>query len=254
MRHNALINLLKANATAPRAYRVVAKADDTAEIFMHEMIGYDWWTGGGITAKQFAKDIAALDAKTIVLRINSPGGDVFEARAIIAAMASHPAKFVARVEGYAASAASVIAANCAECEMVKGSFQMIHNAWTMAMGDRHAMLDVAALLEKIDNTIVDDYVARTGKERGAIVDWMDAETWFTADECVDNGFADRLIETANAAAEARAWNLSAYKHAPAAKDPAPTKDDDESAKRAAATASAAAARARQLALIDRTAA
>lgn len=224
-----LAQLIRDNAARPRDYRVQAADGEEPTIFIYDIIGLDFWTGEGVTAKQFAKDLAGLkDAPVIHLRINSPGGDVFEARAMVAAMKGHGAKFVAHVDGLAASAASVIAANADETEMVKGSFNMIHNAWTIALGDRHAMLDAASLLEKVDGTIADDYEKRTKAKRDQVVAWMDAETWFTADEAVEAGLADRVID---AKVKASAWNLSAYRHTPSALAVSTTSDsalsDDE---------------------------
>ena len=212
---NRLTRLLALNRAAPRAYKVesVANADETT-IYLYDVIGYDWWTDGGVTAKQFAKDLAGIKSGTIHLRINSPGGDVFEGRAIVAALQAHPAKKVAHVDGLAASAASFIAMHTDEVVMTDGSFMMIHNGWTVAMGDRHAMIETAGLLEKIDASITDDYEKKTGVDREQLTAWMDAETWFTAAEAVEHGFADR-IASANTSAKAT-WNLAAYDHAPEA--------------------------------------
>lgn len=209
-----LAQLIRDNATRPRDYRVENADGEEPTIYIYDIIGLDFWTGEGVTAKQFAKDLNAMKGEPVIhLRINSPGGDVFEARAMVAAMKGHGAKFIAHVDGLAASAASLIAANADETEMVKGSFNMIHNAWTIALGDRHSMLEAASLLEKVDGTIADDYVARTKADRQQVVDWMDAETWFTADEAVEAGLADRIV---GEKAKASAWNLTAYQHAPKA--------------------------------------
>lgn len=213
MKMNRLLALQASNKTAPRAYRI-ENAGDEATIYIYDVIGEDWWTGGGVTAMQFAADINALrGVSTIRVRFNSPGGDVFDGRAICAALDAHPARKVGHVDGYAASAASFILMHCDEVEMTEGAMLMIHNGWTMAAGDKRVLTDTAALLAKIDGAIQDDYLRRVNVDREQLVAWMDAETWFTAAEAVEHGFADRIA--AGDAAKARAaWNVSAYANAP----------------------------------------
>lgn len=203
-----LLRLFADNRGAGK-YQIVRAADsDTAEIFLYDAIG-GW---DGITPRDFLRDLAAIDAGNIVLRINSPGGDVFDARAIAAAIADHPATITARVDGLAASAASYIALAADKVVMVKGSFLMIHNAWALVMGDKRDMAEMQALLDKVDGTIIDDYEAATGNTREQLQAWMDAETWFTADEAVQHKFAAEVIDGKAAAAS---WNLASYRHAPA---------------------------------------
>lgn len=213
-----LMKLMALNRTAPREYRIEAKADtDEATIYLYDVIGYDWWTGDGITAKQFAKDLLAIKAGTIHLRFNSPGGDVFEARAMVTAIQQHPARIVAHIDSLAASAASFMAMHADEIEITEGAFFMIHNGWTIAMGDRHEMMETAKLLEQIDASIVNDYHAKTGRDQAELAALMDAETWINARDAVAMGFADRIAETpkdTGKKAKAAAWNLSAYDHPP----------------------------------------
>src|SRR5207253_6923560 len=158
----------------------------------------------------------------------SPGGDVFAAQSIAAALERHKAKVVAHIDGLAASAATAIAVACDEVYMAAGSMFMIHNAWTFAVGDKNDFMDTAALLEKVDSTLADRYAKRTGKKAPEMAALMDAETWFTADEAVAAGFANalELEEESTPGAKARAmWNLAAFEHAPAAppSPPAPEK-------------------------------
>lgn len=243
---NRLTRLLALNRGAQREYRIEASADE-ATVYLYDIIGYDWWSGGGVTAKQFAKDLAAVTAPVLHLRINSPGGDVFEGRAMVAALQAHPAKKIGHIDGLAASAASFIAMHCNELEITDGAFVMIHNGWTLAMGDRHALTETAALLEKVDGAIVDDYAKRTGASAEQLHEWMDAETWFTAAEAVEHGFADRIAEPAGGT-QARAWNVAAFDKAPKAltepAEPATTHQPDPGAD------SARTHRERELALLD----
>lgn len=201
------------NRTAPRSYRMEATTDE-ATVYLYDVIGFDFWTGEGITAKQFAKDLSAITAPVLHLRFNSPGGDVFEGRAMVAALNQFPGKIIAHIDGLAASAASFVAMHAHEIEMTEGAFLMIHNGWTIAMGDRHVFLDAASLLEQIDASIVEDYRARTGGDAAEIAAMMDAETWINAQDAVERGFADRIAVPAKATEAQARWNLSAYQRPP----------------------------------------
>ena len=164
------------------------------------IVSDDYW--GGISSEKFVKELNALDAPTIHLRINSPGGEVFAARAIEAAIRNHPARIVAHVDGYAASAASFVAVACDEVEIAPGGFFMIHKAWTFT----------AEMLEKLDASLVDTYAKKTGCTSEEIAGWMKAETWFSAGESVERGFADRVAEAVPKAQGD--CTLSVYANAP----------------------------------------
>jgi len=169
---------------------------------------------GGVSAETFQREIRAMGGD-IELRINSPGGDVFAARAMAQAIREHPGKVTAYVDGVAASAASLLAVTAAETVMAPGSMMMIHEAWTIGLGNKGDFLATAALLEKIDASIVETYQAKAGGEAEAWAAAMSAETWYTAAEAVAAGLADRVSEAKPAAAQA-AWDLSVYDKAPAA--------------------------------------
>lgn len=175
---------------------------------------------GGVDPKSFIESIKAIDAPVINLRINCPGGSVFAGRAMEQALREHPAKVIAHVDGYSASAASFLMMAADEIVMASGAMVMIHNAWTMAYGNANDLMQTADLLDKIDSTLVDTYAARTGADPKQIQDWMAAETWFTAQEAVDAGFADKVAET-----KAKAhWDMSAYAKAVAI-EPEPTPEE-----------------------------
>jgi ATP-dependent protease ClpP protease subunit len=171
----------------------------------------DWL--GGVSPVAF---IDALRATTgpVTLRINSPGGSVFGAQAMIAAMREHNQPITARVDSLAASAASVIAAEAASVEMAPGAKMMIHKAWGFEVGNADDMMATAALLEKIDGDLAASYARRADGDAAAFLDLMRAETWFTADEAVAIGLADRVI-TENKQRPAAAWDLTAFAKAPA---------------------------------------
>lgn len=219
----------------------VEKSDDEATVYLSGVIGGFW---GEISAEAFATTMSQISAPVIHLRINSPGGDVFEARAIMTVVAQHKSKVIAHVDGLAASAATDIVMACAEAEISKGARFMIHNAWTITIGDRNDHEEMRRLLEALDSDIADDYEKRTKQERKQITTWMDAETWFSAQEAVDHGFCDRLVEVVKQGDPEARWNLAVYKNAPkdlvAPPPPRPTYDF--------------AAMQRRLALLERTAA
>src|SRR5690606_23555112 len=128
-----LQQLLNDNARIQRHYACNA-AGDTATVWLYDVIGADAW--GGISASQFVQDVARIQAPVIHLRINSPGGDVFDARAMVTALREHPARIVAHIDGLAASAASYIALAADDVQMSDGAFLMIHNAWGIVLGNR----------------------------------------------------------------------------------------------------------------------
>jgi ATP-dependent Clp protease protease subunit len=205
----------------------VEQTEDVATVYVYSVIG-GWW--GDISAEAFAKEIAAITAKTIHLRINSPGGDVFEARAMCTALRNHPAQVIAYVDGLAASAASYLMLASEKVVMADGAFVMIHNAWGLVMGNKHDLRETAELLDKIDQSIIADYKKKTKND----TDWaalMDAETWFDAKEAKAIGLVDEIDGAAEEQAEdaqAKAWNLDAYDKAPAAlKAAAQTKPANE---------------------------
>lgn len=208
-----LNNLLIANRHKP-VQRPVALDGDEATIYIYEPIVSDDLTAefyGGVSAQSLVPQLRAITGGVIHLRLNSPGGDVFAAQAIVQAIRDTKAKVIAHIDGLAASAATVIANAADEVEMSDGSLYMIHNAWTFAIGNANDMMETAALLEKCDGIIASQYAKRTGKDIADIKTLMDAETWFNAEEAKEVGLIDRIAETVKAESK---WNLSAYKNPP----------------------------------------
>lgn len=207
-----------------RKFEVVAKAESAdVEIFLYDHIvsseeEAEWW--GGVAPESFVKAVYGVDKDaTINLHINCPGGSVFAARAMEQALRMHKGRVVVYIDGLAASAATFIAMAGDEVVMAKGAMFMIHKAWTGMWGNSDDLRKEADLLDKIDGTLADTYAEKTGKEVAEISAWMAAETWFTAQEALDAGFADAIAENE---AKASAWDLSAYTNAPkAAKAPTP---------------------------------
>lgn len=205
---NKIMQLYRDNQEYKRPPVNLVKNASEASLYIYDVISSDW----GVSALNVIDAITqAGDAKTLHVYINSPGGDVFEGRAIMAALSRFDGKTIAHIDSLCASAATSIALACSEVEMSDGALFMIHNASGMAWGDKTAMRETADLLQKVELSIINDYTTKTGKPEQQITDWMQAETWFTAKEALDNGFIDRLAETKKAK---NTWNLSAYANAP----------------------------------------
>jgi ATP-dependent Clp protease protease subunit len=203
-----LLALVTANRERPKRRDIENAAGTEATVYLYDSIDSYY----GVNAEAFVKDFNAITAPVIHLRINSPGGDVFDARAIATAITQHASTVVAHVDGLAASAASYVAIAADSVEMAPGSFLMIHKAWTFAFGNSEDLLSTAALLEKIDGSLVADYAKKTGQTSAQIEEWMSAETWFTAEEAVAEGFAGKVSEDTEAVENA--WDLSVFAHAP----------------------------------------
>lgn len=226
-----LIQLLASNKARPAAAplsRIEAKGDETT-IYLYDSIVADeetaqWW--GGVSAESLVPAIRAIKGGTIRLRINSPGGDVFAAQAICQAIRETGAKVIAHVDGYAASAATVIATAADEVEISDGGFFMIHKAWTMCVGNENDLLATAGLLSKIDGSLAAQYAKKSGMKAEDVLAAMDAETWYSAEEAVAVGLVDRIAEGKKANA---AWNLSAYANAPKHDAPAEPEQIDAAA-------------------------
>ena len=174
--------------------KVKALANNAAEVNIDGQIGESWY-GDGITAKRFRDDLKALGTVDhITVRMNSPGGEVFDGFSIYNALRESKARVTVLVDGLAASIASVIAMAGDEIVMGVGSMFMVHSPWTVAMGDAEDMRQVADMLDKVKVGLTDAYVLRTGQARKTVEGWMDGETWFTRDEALAAGLATGLAD------------------------------------------------------------
>lgn len=193
-------------------YSISAKAAaNQTEISIFDEIGY--W---GISAKQFIADLKNVDpSHSILLRIHSPGGEVFDGNAIYNALKRHPGGVTSQIEGLAASMATVIALAGSTVRMSANGFFMIHNPWSLAMGDAEDMREQAELLDKIQAGIVNTYVAKSGQSPEQVQAWMDAETWFTAAEALAAGLIDEITDAIAIAASANKFGcIGKFKNAP----------------------------------------
>lgn len=162
-------------------------------ITMFDVIGEDWWTGGGVTAKKVAAQLRAIGDRPVEVQINSPGGDMFEGLAIYNVLREHPQDITVKVMGMAASAASVIAMAGDKIQIGAASFLMIHNCWVVAMGNRHDMAEVSEFLSPFDQAMADVYSQRSGQKVADCAKWMDQETYMSGSVAIERGFADELL-------------------------------------------------------------
>lgn len=172
-------------------FTVNAKASEPTEILIYEQIGKDWFTNDGIGAKEFSEALAEIPKdKEIVVGINSPGGNVWDGLAIYHQLKARASKVTTRVDGVAASIASVIALAGKTVQMPKNALMMIHRAWGMAVGNAADMLKLADDLAKHDGVIASIYSDKNGKSRDENLKAMEAETWFTGEEAKAFGLVD----------------------------------------------------------------
>lgn len=183
---------------------IKAASTDDNSITIYDPIGFDWWTGEGVTAKRISAALRSIGDSDVTVKINSPGGDVFEGLAIYNLLREHKGKVTVQILGLAASAASFIAMAADEIQIARAGFLMIHNSWTMAAGDRNDIREVADFLEQIDGTIADIYAVRTGDPIEAMRKLMDVETWMGGAAAIDAGFADSLLASDAAVEDASA--------------------------------------------------
>lgn len=212
-----MLKLLASNRKRGFFKAETTPAGDESTIYLYDMIvdsqeEADWW--GGVAPETFVKALAGMDSPVIHLRVKSPGGSVFAARAMEQAIREHKSRIVTHVDGLAASAASFLILPSDEIIMAPGAFLMIHKAWTIAFGNADDFRKSAGLLEQIDGSLVKSYAEKTGQSPEDIAAWMAEETWIEAERAVELGFASRVAEDKKAKALVSAWDLSAYSRAP----------------------------------------
>lgn len=180
--------------------------ENEAEILIYDVLGWPW-----LEAQEFVRELDGLDSKDVLVRINSPGGDVIDTMAIFNALESYKGKVTMRIESLAASSASIIALAGKEVQAYKNAMFMIHEPWTFAFGDQYEFREVADLLEKISRNMIDIYAANSNVGKKDIKDMMKAETWFTAKEAKEKGFINTIIDGKSVKAN---FDLSMFAHVP----------------------------------------
>lgn len=196
----------KAFHPGARSWYSMEMKDDTAEIFIYDAIGFF-----GVEVEDFIRDLQKVEAKEITLRINSPGGDVFGGTAIYNALLRHPAKVHTKIDGLAASMASVIALAGDTVEMAENAFFMIHKPWTFMLGNADDLRKEAEVLDKIEGSAVSIYAKSGDLSEQEIRTAMAEETWYSAEEAKDAGFIDSIFTGKD---EKSAFDLSVFAHAP----------------------------------------
>ncbi|UOB56560.1 Clp protease ClpP [Burkholderia pyrrocinia] len=183
--------------------RAQANADgrNVVEIRIYGEIGF-WGTDAELFASKL--DEAATTATSIVVAINSLGGDVFDAFAIYNAVRRYAGKVTGRVDGVAASAASLILMACDTIEMPSNARLMIHNPHTFAAGEAGDLRRLADLLDSTSDSMLAAYVERSGRSEDEVRAIMDAETWLTAAQAKEQGFCDAIVDPVRIAAYAGA--------------------------------------------------
>ncbi len=160
------------------------------EIMLYDEIGPGYY--GLLDGKWMVDQLREAGGKPVRVRINSPGGSVFEGQAMYSALASYAPGVTVQIDALAASAASFVAMAASRIEIAANAMVMIHNAWGATIGNAADHDKRAELLRKIDDQLVGQYAARTKQEPEIIREWMAAETWMTAEEAVSRWFADAI--------------------------------------------------------------
>lgn len=166
--------------------------ESTRTLFLNGEISDETWYGDEVTPQLF-KDELNADSGDITVWINSPGGDVFAAAQIYNMLRDYKGHVTVKIDGLAASAASVIAVAGDTVLVSPVAMMMIHNPATIAMGNTKDMEAAIAMLNEVKESILNAYVDKTGLSRNKLSKMMDDETWFNAKKAVELGFADKVL-------------------------------------------------------------
>jgi ATP-dependent protease ClpP protease subunit len=192
----------------PDWYRIEAKdnGDDNAEIVIYDVIGWPY-----NDAFDLVRALGSIKAKNITVRINSPGGDVFDGVAIFNALKDHDARVTTKIEGLAASMASVVALAGDEVQAHKNAMYMIHDPWVLAAGNQYDLREIADILQKIGGNMLDIYYDKSNIGKRELKAMRKEETWFTAQEAKDRGLIDTVVDAGAAKAK---FDLSIFANVP----------------------------------------
>lgn len=218
---------------AGRGFQVLAAEADGQRptLWIYEQIGKDWWSDEGVSAREVIEALMAVGAADIDVRLNSPGGIVDEGVAIHNALARHPGKVFVKIDAAAYSIASLIAMAGHEIEIAENARMMVHSPWTIALGNAKELRRQADTLDTFEAALLTTYARRTGLGEEELKALLEEETWMTAAQAVEHGFADKVADFAapeDAVAARSRFDLSRYRNAPEdlrspppAPDPAP---------------------------------
>lgn len=192
-----------------------AKEKGEGELLLYSEISNTSWYGDEVTPKQFKADLDKLgDIETLNIFINSPGGDVFAGQAIYSILKRHKAKKVVYIDGLAASISSLIAMAGDKIIVPENAMMMIHLPWTFAVGNAKDFRSLADDLDKIGMSMVVVYEGRSALNADEVREIMEAETWLSAEECIEYGLADELEEAKSIAAMLTPEDRNRYKNIP----------------------------------------
>lgn len=176
-----------------RFMQLTNQNENSADIYIYgDIVDFAWWEED-VTANSIRSQIEQLDVKELNVHINSYGGDVFTGIAIYNLLKNHPAKVNVYIDSCACSIASVIAMAGDKIYMPKNTFMMIHNCWCYVMGNSNELRKQADDLDKIMNASIESYLAKVNISKEKLIELLNEESWLTADECVEMGFADVVI-------------------------------------------------------------
>lgn len=186
-------NLLKIKNVDTK-FKITNKTETTAEIVIYEDIGANWW-GEGVSAKSFSEELKELPSsiKEITVRVNSPGGDVFDGITIYNRLKQHKATVTVYIDGLAASIASIIALAGDKVIAGEGSLFMIHKPMSAVYGNANEMEEMISRLDDVEEQLVGIYRRKTGLDRSEIKSMLSKETWLDATEALEKGFVDEIM-------------------------------------------------------------
>ena len=162
-------------------------------LYLDGVIAEESWFDDDVTPQAFKADLTAGEGD-IVIWLNSPGGDCIAASQIYAMLMDYKGKVIVKIDGIAASAASVIAMAGTTVLMTPTALMMVHNPLTVAIGDSEEMQKAIAMLSEVKESIINAYEIKTGQSRAKLSHLMDAETWLNANKAIELGFADGILE------------------------------------------------------------
>lgn len=170
-------------------------ADESGErvLYFDGEISDETWWGDEITPAVFKSELFS-DKGDITIWLNSPGGDCIAASQIYSMLMDYPHNVTVKIDGIAASAASVIAMAGTKVLMAPTALMMVHNPLTIAIGDTDEMQKAISMLDEVKESIINAYQVKTNQSRAKISHWMDAETWMNANKAIELGFADGVLE------------------------------------------------------------
>lgn len=183
---------------------IEAKTGKSTDIHIYDEIGVH-----GVTAKSFLEDLKGLKGKDITVHINSTGGDVFQGQAIYTALKNYSGKVTVKIEGLAASMATIIALAADRVEMTSNSLFMIHSPMSNVFGNKSQMRKQINALEKVETTMLSVYKAKTNISEDEIEQMMARETWLSAHEALELGFVDEVLGAVKVVAR---YDLSGYQN------------------------------------------